>query len=60
MNRTVYKVATNDYMANGGDNYTILTEALERINTGIKIRDGLITYIKANNPIPLTYLPSTK
>jgi 2',3'-cyclic-nucleotide 2'-phosphodiesterase (5'-nucleotidase family) len=60
MNRTAYRVATNDYMANGGDNYTILTEALERIDTGIKIRDALITYIKANNPIPLTYLPSTK
>lgn len=60
MNRTAYRVATNDYMANGGDNYAILTEALERIDTGIKIRDGLITYIKANNPIPLTYFPSTK
>lgn len=59
-NRNTYRVATNDYMANGGDNYVILTEALERIDTGIKIRDGLITYIKANNPIPLTYLPSTK
>lgn len=60
MNRTTYRVATNDYMANGGDNYAILTEALERIDTGIKIRDGLITYIKANNPIPLIYLPYTK
>jgi 2',3'-cyclic-nucleotide 2'-phosphodiesterase (5'-nucleotidase family) len=60
MNSTTYKLATNDYMANGGDNYAILTEALKRIDTGIKIRDGLITYIKANNPIPLTYLPSTK
>jgi 2',3'-cyclic-nucleotide 2'-phosphodiesterase (5'-nucleotidase family) len=58
MNRSAYRLATNDYMANGGDNYTILTKALERIDTGIKIRDGLITYIKANNPLPLTYLPS--
>jgi 2',3'-cyclic-nucleotide 2'-phosphodiesterase (5'-nucleotidase family) len=59
MNRATYRIATNDYMANGGDNYAILTRALERIDTGIKIRDGLITYIKANNPLPLTYPSST-
>lgn len=58
MNRTHYRIATNDYMANGGDNYTILTKAVERIDTGIKIRDGLIAYIKKNNPLPLTYEPS--
>ncbi|MFT7379432.1 MAG: 2',3'-cyclic-nucleotide 2'-phosphodiesterase (5'-nucleotidase family) [Bacteroidia bacterium] len=58
LNRTAYRVATNDYMANGGDNYSILTEALERIDTGIKIRDALITFVKNNNPIPLEYKPS--
>ena len=60
MNRTSYRIATNDYMANGGDNYTILTRALERIDTGIKIRDGLVTYIRANNPLPLEYTPSKR
>ena len=60
MNRTSYRIATNDYMANGGDNYTILTRALERIDTGIKIRDGLMTYIRANNPLPLEYTPSKR
>jgi 2',3'-cyclic-nucleotide 2'-phosphodiesterase (5'-nucleotidase family) len=59
MNSTSFRLVTNDYMANGGDNYTILTEALERVDTGIKIRDGLITYIKANNPLPLIYKPAT-
>ncbi len=59
MNGTTFRLVTNDYMANGGDNYTVLTEALERIDTGIKIRDGLITYITANNPLPLTYKSST-
>jgi len=58
MNRTSYRVATNDYMANGGDGYTLLSEAIERIDTGIKIRDGLIAYIKKNNPLPSEYLPS--
>lgn len=58
MNRSSFRVATNDYMANGGDNYDILTRALERIDTGIKIRDGLMNYVKANNPLPLIYNPS--
>lgn len=58
LNRTAYRVATNDYMANGGDDYSILTEAPERIDTGIKIRDALITFVKNNNAIPLEYKPS--
>jgi 2',3'-cyclic-nucleotide 2'-phosphodiesterase (5'-nucleotidase family) len=58
--RTTYTLATNDYMANGGDDYNMLTEALDRVDTGIKIRDALITYIRANNPLPSTYLPSAK
>lgn len=58
LNRTAYRVATNDYMANGGDNYSILSQALERIDTGIKVRDALITFVKNNNPIPLEYKPS--
>jgi 2',3'-cyclic-nucleotide 2'-phosphodiesterase (5'-nucleotidase family) len=57
-NSASFRLVTNDYMANGGDNYTILTHAKERIDTGIKIRDGLITYIKAHNPLPLIYTPS--
>ncbi|MGB1039180.1 MAG: 5'-nucleotidase C-terminal domain-containing protein [Bacteroidia bacterium] len=58
MNQNVFYIATNDYIANGGDNYTILTQAEERIETGIKIRDGLISYIKEHNPIPMDYQPS--
>ena len=50
-----YYVATNDYMANGGDNYSILTRAEERIDLGIKIRDALILYVKNNNPLPINY-----
>ena len=50
-----FYLITNDYMANGGDNYAFLTQAEERITTGIKIRDALITYIKGHNPLPLDY-----
>lgn len=58
MNQNVFYLATNDYIANGGDNYTLLTHAEERITTGIKIRDGLISYIKEHNPLPMDYQPS--
>ena len=57
MNQSVYSLATSDYVANGGDNYTILTEAIERIETGIKVRDGIINYITNHNPIPTEYKP---
>ena len=38
-----YTLATNDYLANGGDNAFFLTE-YEQYNTGILIRDALIYY----------------
>ncbi|MBT8326268.1 MAG: 5'-nucleotidase C-terminal domain-containing protein [Bacteroidia bacterium] len=55
INRDFFYVATNDYLANGGDNYSMFTETTERIDTGIKIRDGLITYVKNFNPLPLDF-----
>ena len=66
VNKTLYNTArgtinghfyliTNDYMANGGDRYSFLLQATERITTGIKIRDALISYIKGNNPLPLDH-----
>lgn len=60
MNQNVFRLATNDYIANGGDNYDILTRALKRENTGIKIRDGLITFVQENNPLPLVYEKTKK
>ena len=44
-----YRVATSDYLANGGDQLSFLAQIAERENTGLKIRDILITYIKALN-----------
>lgn len=51
-------LVTNDYMANGGDNYALLMQATQRQDTGIKIRDALIAHIK-NNTI-LTYDYTTR
>ncbi len=38
----VYWIVTNDYIANGGDQMDMLSNPVERINTGLKIRDVLI------------------
>lgn len=37
-----YWLVTNDYIANGGDQMSMFTNPLERINTKMKIRDVLI------------------
>ena len=38
----IYQVMTADYLANGGDQYTVFTKAQSRKETGLKIRDVLI------------------
>lgn len=41
-----YWIVTNDYIANGGDQMTMLSDPIERINTGAKIRNVLITTLQ--------------
>lgn len=41
-----YRVVTSDYLANGGDKLTFLTEALKTENFNMKLRDALINNIK--------------
>ena len=40
-----YKVVTSDYLANGGDNFSFLSEALNRESTSIKMRDAIIQHL---------------
>jgi 2',3'-cyclic-nucleotide 2'-phosphodiesterase (5'-nucleotidase family) len=40
-----YKLATYDYLANGGDNLTILTQPISRVNYPQRMREGLIDYV---------------
>lgn len=42
----VYKVATNDYMANGGDGYTMLKDITNRYDTGYVLADVVKEYIQ--------------
>ena len=41
----IYSIATNSYLAGGGDGYKILLEALDRYDTSVFQRDALIDYI---------------
>jgi len=42
----LYTIATNDYLAGGNDKMIQLTQHVKRVNTGIKVRDMLLDYIK--------------
>ncbi|UCD98482.1 MAG: S8 family serine peptidase [Chloroflexota bacterium] len=46
---TIYKVAVNDFMASGGDEYFTLAAA-PQVNTYALIRDLLVDWVKANSP----------
>lgn len=41
-----YKVLTNDYLAGGGDGYTVLTKSMDTYNSSVTLRDSVIAYIK--------------
>jgi len=42
----LYSIATNDYLAGGNDKMVQLAQNVTRVNTGIKVRDMLLDYIK--------------
>ena len=42
----LYSIATNDYLAGGNDKMLQLAQYENRVNTGIKVRDMLLDYIK--------------
>lgn len=41
-----YSIATNDYLAGGNDHMIQLAQNVKQINTGIKVRNMLLEYIK--------------
>lgn len=41
-----YLVITTDYLANGGDNTTCFSNPIKLENTGVKLRDAVISYCK--------------
>lgn len=43
---TSYKMAANDYIANGGSGFKVLQRNTTQFNTGVSLRDSLIEYIE--------------
>lgn len=54
INDSIYTIANSDYLANGGDNASML-KCFKTINKGVLLRDALIEHIKettqAGNPV---------
>ena len=50
---TSYRVAANNFIADGGDNFATFRSATERINGGLDI-DALREYLLANDPVSAT------
>ncbi len=42
----IYRVAVNDYIANGGSGFAVLKRNTTKFNTGISLRDALIDYVR--------------
>jgi 2',3'-cyclic-nucleotide 2'-phosphodiesterase (5'-nucleotidase family) len=49
----IYYVATNDYLANGGDNMTFLTTSELKFDMDYKLRNMLIDYFKKVDTLPI-------
>jgi hypothetical protein len=41
-----YRVAVNDYVANGGSGFTMLQFNTAKVNTGISLRDAVVDYLQ--------------
>ena len=42
----IYRMATNDYLAGGGDGYTVLTRNNDSFNTSMLLSDVVIDYVQ--------------
>jgi 2',3'-cyclic-nucleotide 2'-phosphodiesterase (5'-nucleotidase family) len=49
----IYYVATNDYLANGGDSMDFFKKGVEKYDLNYKLRNILIDYFKAVDTIPV-------
>lgn len=47
----VYRVTVNNFLADGGDNFAVLTGGTDRLD-GVVDVDALVAYFAANSPVP--------
>jgi 2',3'-cyclic-nucleotide 2'-phosphodiesterase (5'-nucleotidase family) len=52
-NETIYYVATNDYLANGGDNMNFFKKGVQKFDLDYKLRNILIDYFTDVDTIPV-------
>ena len=50
---TTYRVAANNFIADGGDSFATFRSGTNRINGGLDI-DALRAYLLANDPVEVT------
>ena len=46
-----YRVATNNFMATGGDQFTTLTQGTNTVDTGINLVETVVRYLAENSPV---------
>ena len=46
-----YRVATNNFMAGGGDRFTTLTQGSNTVDTQTNLVDTVVRYLKLNSPV---------
>lgn len=46
-----YRVATNNFMAAGGDQFTTLTQGADVVDTGVNLVDTVVRYLAAHSPV---------
>ncbi|MFM7887920.1 MAG: bifunctional metallophosphatase/5'-nucleotidase [Pseudanabaena sp.] len=52
--KAIYKVATNNFLAAGGDGYRIFAEGKNLLETGYLLSDAIAEYITASSPLQVT------
>jgi 5'-nucleotidase len=46
-----YRVTVNSFLAEGGDNFTVLAQGTNRLGGAVEL-DALVDYFAANSPVP--------
>ena len=48
---TSYRVTVNSFLADGGDNFSVLVDGTNRLGGEVDL-DALVTYFGVNSPVP--------
>lgn len=46
-----YRITTNNFLADGGDNFTVMTKGTSRVNSGVIDMDAFVAFFRANTPL---------